>query len=214
MAGFAKTDLTDFLARKGYWPAVAGKYLAEGECARAVDLCLRMLETDPRNVAGRTILARSLYLTGQIESARDHFMQILRWDAVNLTALKHLGDILYREGKQATAQAYYRRVLEIDPCCEELAIPPASADTPAVRQLTIRRRSESPPDERPSPLREPAFITETIGDIYREQGYLQLAREVYRRLLDSRNDSRITDKLRETEEKLSKKENSNETAHR
>lgn len=214
MAGFAKTNLADFLAQKGYWPAVAGKYLDEGECAKAVDLCLRMLETDPRNVSGRTILARSLFLTGQFESARDHFMQILRWDAANLTALKYLGDILYHDGEKAAALTYYRRVLEIDPYCQGLSCQLESADRPSVRQLTIRRQGESMSNARPSPLREPAFITETIGDIYREQGYLQLAREVYRRLLDSRENSRITEKLRETEEKLSKKENTNETAHR
>jgi len=65
---------------------------------------------------------------------------------------------------------------------------------------------------RPSPLREPAFITETIGDIYRNK-ISPVGREVYRRLLDSRKqpDNR---KTAETEEKLSKNGNTNETAHR
>lgn len=208
------SDRADALARKGYWPAAAARYFASGKYSKAVDLCFRMLEAEPNVISGRVVLARSLYHTGHYQQARDQFLQVLRRDATNLVALKYLGDILYREGEAAAAQAYYRRVMEIDPYCRGLSSPLADRDVVETRQLTLKRSQETAVAKGTSPLREPAFITETIGDIYREQGYLQLAREVYRRLLADREDSRIAEKLRITEEKLNKKDGMHEGSHR
>jgi hypothetical protein len=108
---------------------------------------------------------------------------------------------------------YYRRIFEIDPYCAGLSCKIEKTETIETKQLTIKRPRESAPPKKPSPLREPAFITETAGDIYCEQGYLRLARVVYRRLLDRRENNRIAEKLRETEEKLNKKEGTHESSH-
>lgn len=193
------------LARRGYWPALADDYFRSGRYAKAVDLCLRMLEDDPQVVSGRVILARSFYHAGQYRQAKEQFVEVLKLDSANLVALKYLGDILYRDGEEAAAMAYYRRVFEIDPHCAGLSCPIEQSASVETRQLTIKRPGEDMPQLKSSPLREPAFITETVGDIYFEQGYLKLAREVYSRLLADRQSSRIIEKLRETEEKLNKK---------
>lgn len=202
------------LIREGYWPAVADEYFAEGKYAKAVDLCIRMLDNEPNIVSGRLILARSLYHAGQYRQAREQLVKVLKFDSANLMALKYLGDILYRDGEEAAAMTYYRRIFEIDPHCSGLSCPIEKAEEVETRQLTIKRSPERQPRKKPSPLREPAFITETVGDIYREQGYFQLAREVYRRLLAGREDNRIAEKLRETEERLKKKEGTHESTHR
>jgi len=202
------------LARAGYWPTVAQEHFSRGEYSQAVDLCLRMLDVEPNVISGRVVLARSLFHAGQYQQAREQFMQVLKADAANLVALKYLGDILYRGGEAAAAMAYYRRILEIDPCCRGLSSSLERKETTETRQMTIRRGEDGVESRGTSPLREPAFITETIGDIYRDQGYFQLAREVYRRLLMRHENARIVDKLREIEEKLSKKDNLHETSNR
>ena len=196
------------LSRKGYWPAMAAQFLDEEKYSRAVDLCRRMLESEPEIISGRVILARSLYHAGEYKQAREQFSQILREDASNLVALKYLGDLLFREGEEAAALAHYRRVLEIDPCCRGLVCPVERAEEVRMRQLTIKRAAEQVVKRDKAPLSEPAFLTETIGDIYQDQGYFRLAEKVYSRLLAERDNNRIAGKLRDIKDKLGKKEKS------
>ncbi len=205
MTQAAETKEENSLAQRGYWPAMAEQFFRDGRYSKAVDLCLRMLEDEPHIVSGRAILARSFYHVGQYRQAKEQFVEVLKLDATNLVALNYLGDILYRDGEEAAAMAYYRRIFEIDPHCAGLSCPVEQAASVETKQLTIKRPGENAPRMKSSPLREPAFITETVGDIYFEQGYLKLAREVYSRLLTNRSSSRIAEKLSETEEKLNKK---------
>lgn len=194
------------LVQKGYWPAVALEHFAAGKYAKAVDLCGRMLEQEPGVISGRVILARSLFHAGQFERAREQFVEVLKRDSKNLIALKYLGDIHFREGEEAAAMACYRRIFEIDPCTRGVSSPMEKKETVQTRELTVKRPEETVGGRRPQPLQEPAFVTETVGDIYREQGYFLLAGEVYRRLLSGADNTRIATKLKEVEEKLSIKE--------
>lgn len=205
---------TNRLLQMGYWPAVADGFFTEGKYSKAVDLCQRMLDLEPNIISGRVVLGRSLYYAGRFEEAREQFVRVLRMDAANLVALKYLGDILYRDGEEAAALAYYRRILEIDPYCRGVSCPIRRHEPDGTRQLTLKRAPESAEKMPRSPLREPAFITETVGDIYRDQGYFRLARDVYRRLLERSDNSRIAEKLRDTEEKLQKKDDHHETTNR
>jgi tetratricopeptide (TPR) repeat protein len=207
-------DHTNRLVRFGYWPAVADGLFAEGKYSKAVDLCQRMLDLEPNIISGRVVLGKALYHAGQFGEAREQFVRVLRTDAANLVALKYLGDILFREGEEAAALAYYRRILEIDPYCQGISCPVQPPEPDGTRQLTLKRPPESSGKKPRSALREPAFVTETVGDIYRDQGYLQLARDVYRRLLERSDNSRIAEKLHDTEEKLHKKDGQHETTNR
>lgn len=207
-------DHKNSLVSTGYWPAVADGLFVEGKYSKAVDLCQRMLDLEPNIVSGRVVLGKALYHAGRFSEAREQFVMVLRTDAANLVALKYLGDILYREGEQAAALAYYRRILEIDPYCRGISCPIRQPEPDGTRQLTLKRPPEAVEKKTRSTLREPAFITETVGDIYRDQGYLRLARDVYRRLLNRSDNSRIAEKLRDTEEKLQKKDGEHETTNR
>jgi len=211
----SKVEMVDIprLSRCGYWPAQAARFYEDGDFSRAVDLCLRRLEKEPDSISGRLILARSFYATGQYLPARDHFIQVLRLDADNLVALKFLGDLLYRDGEVAAAMSYYRRVMEIDPGGSGLSSSLSRPDKVETSKVTLRRAGEKVAPKKAGPLREPAFITETVGDIYLEQGYLRLAHEVYRRLAGSVENNRIAGKLRDIEAKLKEKEGIHENSH-
>jgi tetratricopeptide (TPR) repeat protein len=207
-------DRTGILARKGYWPAIAEEYLAAGKYARTVEYCLEMLEHEAPAISGRVILGRAYFHAGQYERAREQFETVLRGDPANLVALKHLGDILFRDGQAAAAMAYYRRILEIDPHSGGLSSPVTPSETTITRPLTLVRPGENAPVKEAGVFQEPVMVTETIGDIYRDQGYFHLAGEVYRRLLARSDNSRIVEKLRAVEGKLNKKDGIHESSNR
>ncbi|MEZ5358761.1 MAG: tetratricopeptide repeat protein [Candidatus Zixiibacteriota bacterium] len=203
----------DTLARKGYPPAIACNAFAKGEYAKAVDLCLQYMEKHPDSLSARLIMARSLYHAGEIDRARDHFQKALKLDANNLVALKYLGDILFADGQEAMAMSYYRRVFELDPHNTGMSCPVSRIEESRTRRVILKGLPETiKPDKKP--MREPAFVTETVGDIYRDQGYLELAGEVYRRLLTGSENNRIATKLREVEATLTEKEKKHEGSHR
>ena len=194
------------LISKGYWPAEALECLNNCQYGRVVELCRRGLKSEPSSVAGRLILARALYHSDQPEKAREEFLNVLRADPGHLVALKYLGDISFEAGQEAAAMTYYRTVQEIDPYCGGLQCAVRKKVPEPVRQVTIKRRGEVVVKATKKKVPEPAFVTETVGDIYFEQGHYDLAGEVFRRLQGSRPSSRLADKLREVEEKLSRKE--------
>lgn len=206
MESQAQSASVKALAQKGYWPATALEYFSEGKYSRAVDLCRRMLESEPDIVSGRVILAKSLFHAGQYEDARDQFLDVLRRDPLNLVAMRYLGDILFLEGEIGAAMAYYHRIFEINPYSGGFSSPLASRQFPEqTRQITIKRGEEEKTSRRALPLVEPIFVTETVGDIYREQGYYLLAGEVYRRLLMRSENNRLASKLKEVENQITDK---------
>ena len=194
------------LEKKGYPAALACRHFAAGEYSQTVDLCLQLMEKDPECLSARALMARSLYHVGDLERAREQFQAILTYDPNHLVALKYLGDICFRAGQQVAAMSYYRRVLEIDPCCGGLNWPLGQIEEDTTRKITIKRLQETAVPGRKEPLTEPVFITETVGDIYRDQGYYRLAGDVYRRLLSGSDNNRIAGKLKEVETKLGEKD--------
>jgi tetratricopeptide (TPR) repeat protein len=206
-----KSEYNDSLAEKGYLPAVACRHFSEGRYSAAVDICQQVLDREPHLHSVGVILARSLFHAGEHDRAHRNFLQILKNDADNLMALKYLGDIMFQRGEEAAAMTYYRRVFEVDPYCTGLCCPIKQNEIVRTRQLTIKRPRETKRRKERAPLQEPAFITETIGDIYQDQGYFRLAGEVYRRLLANNENSRIANKLKEIDKRLSKKGSLNES---
>ncbi|MEE9441575.1 MAG: tetratricopeptide repeat protein [candidate division Zixibacteria bacterium] len=200
------------LASKGYLPAVAQKHFEEGEYSRAVDVCLRHIENEPASLSAHLIMARSLFFAGDYERSQNEFLKTLRLDSNNLTALKFLGDISFEEGHEAAAISYYRKVFELAPNCRGLYCRINKVEKSQTHRLTVKRKKEHLTKGGDSIL-DPAFVTETIGDIYREQGYYKLAREVYRRLITDEDNSRISNKLSSVEKKLSNKGHLDEISH-
>ncbi len=198
------------LADSGFWPAVAWRYFEEKKYARTVEYCRRMLESQPHMVSGRIVLARAYYHAGQFDDALEQFKEVLRRDPLHLVALKYIGDLYFQKGEEAAAAAYYRRVMELDPYCECVSSPWPREHTEKTHTLTLRRGEEKTERKIKPRLREPAFVTETVADIYRDQGYYQLAEEVYNRLLESGYSNRIAEKLQTVRQMRGIKDTSNE----
>lgn len=200
------------LADKGYLPALAQMYFEKREYSRAVDVCIRHIENEPISLSAHLVLAKSLFFAGDYKRSRSEFLNTLRLDSNNLTALKFLGDISFEEGHEAVAMSYYRKVFELDSNCRGLYCRINKVEKSQTQRLTVKRKKEQSTRSGDKIL-EPAFVTETIGDIYREQGYYKLAKEVYRRLIIDEDNSRVSNKLISVEKKLSDKGNLDEISH-
>ncbi len=201
------TTSVESLAAKGYWPAVAARYLGEGKYSKAVELCRDNLAEKADLLSARLIYARTLYCAGQLESAAEQFYSILAHDPENLVALKFMGDIKHDSGDTVTALSYYRRVLEIDPSCCGLCSPVQRHRQETTQTITLVRHSEPVPADakETSELRRIQFFTETIGDLYLAQGHSRMAAEVFRILSKSNDNPRLAEKLRISEKKIEEK---------
>ncbi len=154
----------------------------------------------------RLTYARALYHAGQLEASTDQFYEILTFDPDNVVALKYLGDIKFKQQDQFGALALYARVLEIDPYSSILWCRWEKSRPETTHTITISRAAEDRVPTTIVPTRTIHFYTETIADLYLDQGYPRLAAEVYRHLLEKNPGGRFKDKLWQAEEKIKEKE--------
>ena len=198
-------SLTDKLARRGYWPARAARFLAEGKYSQAVEICREYLPESPNVISGRLVNGISLHLTGQTKSAEQQFLYVLSLDPDNVVALKYLADIRFSQGDEIAAMTAYRRILEIDPNNKGLQCELVQKPEKSTRTISLVRGSEEVKPERKTPLRPIPFYTETIGDLYLAQGHPRLAAEVFRNLSGKNSDPRLIEKLMAAEGKIKEK---------
>lgn len=198
---------TRHLAAGGYWPARAAIFLAEEKYSRAVEICNANLAEHPDLISGRLILARALLKAGQIESATRQFSQVLSRDANNLVALKLLGDIKFAEGDKAGAMALYGHIQEIDPDCRGIRSPLKRTRAETTHTITLKHAKEQK-TTRPASAGSHSieFFTETIGDLYLQQGHSRLAVEVFQAIAERNPSPRIADKLAKAEQRISEKD--------
>ena len=195
--------LVERLALAGYWPARASRLVDEGRFAEAVALCRERLVTDPHTLAGRTVYATALYKAGQTDAAAEQFFILLSRDPDSLVALKYLGDMKFADGDELTAMTYYERIQQLDPHGTGLACT-LERPTEQTMSITLTRPAETKAAD--SQSRRIPFYTETIGDLYLDQGHPRLAAEVYRTLFEKNASPRLAEKLDRVEQLISRKE--------
>jgi predicted Zn-dependent protease len=198
--------LTGRLAESGYWPARAAMKLAEGRYADVVRICRDNLDDTIPPLSGRVVYASALLRSGQTDSAADEFRRVLASDPDHLVALKAMGDAAYANNDAAGAMSYYRRVLEIDPCCRGLKSELELRPGRVTRTITLSRGSETDETLPGRALRAIPFYTETMGDLYLAQGYPRLAAEVFRRVHEQNHSPRVQEKLAQAEANIKEKE--------
>ncbi len=200
--------VSESLSTRGYLPADAVRALESGKYSRAVELCREYLATHPHTSSVRLTYARALFHAGQIDTATDQFFEILTQDPDSGVALKYLGDIKFSQQDEYGAMALYARVLETDPDSRILQCRVEKRKAEMTRTITISHPPEIAASPRPAPTRTIHFYTETIADLYLDQGYPRLAAEVYYRLNEKNPNGRFKEKLLQAEEKIKEKENS------
>ena len=191
-----------------FWPLQAEAFLNDKDYKRTVEICEANLNDSEFTLSGRLIYALALYHLKDFDQAADQFYNVLTNDPDNLTALKYLGDIYYKQENIVTALASYSRVMELDPNTRGLKCEVAFARTEEPSSIKIVKPPETKQTVSELPADSP-FMTETMGDLYLRQGHPNLALEIFRELSRRHNDSHFRMKLAEVEEFISLKENEN-----
>ena len=191
-----------------FWPQQAELFLNDKDYKRTIEICEANLNDADVTLSGRLIYALALYHLKDFYQAADQFYDVLTKDPDNLTALKYLGDIYYKQENVVTALASYSRVMELDPDTRGLKCEVAFAKTEEPSSIKIVKPPETKQTVSEFPADSP-FMTETMGELYLRQGQPSLALEIFRELSRRSSDSHFRTKLAEVEEFISRKEKEN-----
>ncbi|MCX8007442.1 MAG: tetratricopeptide repeat protein [Coriobacteriia bacterium] len=80
--------------------------------ARAVENLAEAVRRDPKNPNARILLAQALAGQGRLNEAIEQFQAALKLDEANPAALEGLGMIAMRQQEWATAEGYWRRIID------------------------------------------------------------------------------------------------------
>ncbi len=195
------------LAQIGYWPAQASLYLSEEKYSKAVALCKENLHGNVSPLSGRFIYAKALYHAGQIQSAEQQLNLILSNDSEHIASLKYLADIKFKQGDRFGSMSLYEQILLLDPYCTILFSPiEKKKEQTMTTTITLKRQKEIRKEPLKKELRKVLIYTETIGDLYLQQGFPRLAEEVFTHLHEKNKNPRFAEKLSLAREHIKEKE--------
>lgn len=187
---------------------LADAYRKEGFLDEAIEICLQGLKDHPTYVSARIVLGRAYLEKGELDRAEGEFLRVLELDPENLLAHRLLGEIYLQQGRQAEARKCYEEVQRLNPFDREvkelLHTLPTAPTTPSLTgsepgaievQPHLLTLSPPPPEEDsggsvPEGSREIQDslegipLSETLADLYIQQGLLDEAAALYRKLLE------------------------------
>ncbi len=155
---------------------LAEAYLAVGRGADAIDLCRAGLAIHPRSIDGRHLLARALISQGDAEAAEKTLLEAVEDLVEKAEVLGTLARLYDREGQDDKARLTAAAYLALNPDDDEVRGILAEPDEPTGPEPTTPSRAEPPP-------------TATLAELYFQQGHLDQAKEMYRRLLAAEPDN-------------------------
>lgn len=163
---------------------LADAYRKEGLLDEAISICLKGLEQHPHYPSAHVVLGRAYLEKGALREAEAEFLKVIELAPDNLLVHRLLGDLYRKQERLAEAREHYEAVLTYNPLDREvrelLAHLPLPAE-PKPHLLPPPSREEAPPSEGAV---EEILMTETLADVYVQQGLLGEAAEIYRRLLE------------------------------
>ncbi len=201
------TSTTTQLAKIGYWSAQASLFLTEEKYSKAVALCKENLQGNTSPLSARFIYAKALYHAGQVESAEQQLNIILSNDSEHIAALKCLADIKFQQGDRFGSMSLYEQILSLDPYCTILYSPiEKKKEQTTTTTITLKRQKETTKEHSKKDLRKVLIYTETVGDLYLQQGFPRLAEEVFAHLHKKSKNPRFAEKLSLARENIKEKE--------
>ena len=171
-------------------------YLAEALWERemyeeAIETCTNGLRLRPHDLRARVILGLSYLRTGALDSAEAELLKAKEMLEINAVIYQNLAELYDKKGDSEKA-FHYQKLFE--------AIHPAAAA--GMDTAVAEARPESVPEEA---LPEDAEMMDTItlAELYEQQGHVDKAIEVYRKIIDtSPRTEEIEAKLAELEQQI------------
>lgn len=162
-----------------YFVPLANAYRQLGELEHAEVLLTDGLKLHPEYLSAHIVLGRCYLDRGALPAAEEEFRSVLAIDAQNLIALRTLGETAAEQGRLAEAERWYAELLAADPPNEE-----ARRALAELRDPEEASRDEEPVGEGEGEDGE--VVTETIAELYAQQGFYDHAAAVYHELLRRR----------------------------
>lgn len=144
---------------------LADAYRKEGLLDEAIEICLKGLEQHPNYPSAHVVLGRAYLEKGALQEAEAEFLKVIELAPDNLLVHRLLGDLYREQERLAEAREQYEAVLAYNPLDRE------------VKELL----AHLPPSEGAV---EEILATETLADLYVQQGLLEEAAQIYRRLFE------------------------------
>ena len=160
-----------------FWVPLADRYRRVGKLEQAETLLREGLRDVPQSVSARIVLGQCLADLGRNGEAREQFRDVLASDPQNLVALRALGALASTEDRREEALHWYRELLAVDPMNEDAHTALGTLEAPPA---VLSEESGGEPDGE--------LVTETIAELYSQQGLHAHAAEVYRQMLQIRGE--------------------------
>lgn len=173
---------------------LAEAYRLNGDLEEALDTCRKGLETHPCYHSARVSLGRLFLELGRPEEAKKELEDVLKAVPDNLLASRLLDEI-----RTGTAEPAAAPEAVPDPAGDREPDPPVAAEVTAPRATGEEASPALNGAANPEPMsdteREP-FETETLAEIYLQQGHRDQAVRIFERILESQpQNTRIRDRL-------------------
>ena len=129
-------------------------------------------EQFPEYATGWYVLARAQATSGLFDAAAGSTERCLGLEPDFIAAWELLADVNRGRGRQVAARAALARLEELRTAPVESPAPERAPEPPPRKLVLVRREPEK------------SFETPTLAEVYRRQGLLDRALEVYHRILD------------------------------
>lgn len=174
-----RMNISDFIHQ-------AEAYRLRGQHEEAIEVCLKGLEKRPDFLPGRLILGKCYFEAGKNEEGKVELERVVAEMEKCLPAYSLLGRAYLKEGSLDKALEVLRRALHFFPRDEGLR-----KEVAALEMSRIRREGLPPspifPEEPGTAREEKPFKTvigtDTLAEIYAQQGHLDKAISIYQKIL-------------------------------
>lgn len=153
-------------------------YLAEALWERemyeeAIETCTNGLRLRPHDLRARVILGLSYLRTGELDSAETELLKAKEMLEINTVIYQNLAELYHRKG-DAEQAFHYQKLFE---AIHHSAVAGVDAEVAKARSETVAR--EAPPED------AEMMDTMTLAELYEQQGHVDKAIELYRKILDT-----------------------------
>lgn len=171
-------------------------YLAEALWERemyeeAIETCTNGLRLRPHDLRARVILGLSYLRTGALDSAETELLKAKEMLEINAVIYQNLAELYHRRG-DAEQALHYQKLFE---AIHHSAATGVDIEVAKVSSESVAR--EAPPED------AEMMDTVTLAELYEQQGHVDKAIELYRKILDTSSETEeIEARLAELEKRI------------
>jgi tetratricopeptide (TPR) repeat protein len=197
----------DLQERKAFLEEVETN-LASGDYRMILSLAQSRIDRSAGDLDARIAICRVWILQGRVDEAGDMLQEVEEILASLSNIYACMGDICLRKGKRESAQAFYRKFINLNPDS------PLSRDVSerlqGIEDLSDRQADGGPQEALQVP---PAFQTVTLAELYIRQGHPLMAAEVLEEIVrKDPQQEKAAHLLREVREMISREESAKRQA--